>query len=198
MLCQAGVGQECSAPWKEQPRSARPLGLLSVPLQWHGSATAAPAQICSEPGRKGAPTEIKHQGRRPSWPVLVLGFGSIPLVGSELRGFGSLFFSYSVRVVQTCRGPHTAMALRQSAELLSVFAELFSDAVFLSFSTEAGVPPLNKRLSESTLFLLSTALVWPCQGTAVPLCTSSLQPGWALCSCCCFRLPEGSGNPAQG
>lgn len=36
------------------------------------------------------------------------------------------------------------MALKQSAKLLKVFAKLFSDAVFLTFSTEAGVPPLTE------------------------------------------------------
>lgn len=61
-----------------------------------------------------------------------LWLSSVPLAGSELGGFGSLFFSYSVGVVQTCTGSHTAvlMVLRQSAKLFKVFAELFSNAKF--------------------------------------------------------------------
>lgn len=61
---QAGVGQECLVLWKKQPRSVQPLGFLSVPVQWHGSAMGAPGYIYPKPGRKGTPTVIKHQGRR--------------------------------------------------------------------------------------------------------------------------------------
>lgn len=60
---QAGMGQECSALWKEQPRSAQPLGFLlflcnGMAVPWELLDRSALTQ-----GEK-APTVIKHQGSR--------------------------------------------------------------------------------------------------------------------------------------